>query len=1074
MLSFEDLKYQPFIPRIIQQNLKEYNEQQDLLNEIYKKDSKNKKYSDLSFGWTKKLDSVAVNLDLGNDIFDYEELLLVPIEIHVKKLYPTMNVPDKFNIYSNSYFNKLFLKYNQNYQFFIEDKEIIDPINYNGEKKIEMVFRQYITIDKFNDLIEFQDVPNLKKNEEIIEINIEKLCPNYEYFSSLKNKKLFKLIVNQNRLNLIEKINNFCEQNNKKIFWLMGKEGIGKTITLQYFTIMKKNHKSIYLNLKLLNTMNSKVDQLKKIFFKEVAKYFSGESEKIDLDSKKTKSILYHNYEVLQNNINNKLYNSLEKQNLEFFWLLIFNLIEEISDNKCLIILDQYNSCYSDNECKKLIYLLNLVLNKYTLIKILLSSSINNYEIKDFFIKNINCIDNYNNYQNYEFISEEEEELELSNDNKSEDEEQKEDNYLEESNEENDTLSEYEYYEDMVKKQTENIMEKINLPPPSNQINFDLNYNTKNSFFPNVDKDKLNNEYYNSLVDCKEFLKIINNEDMPFLKELEQMMTSFSYSFKIFDDFLYFKENKKTDDIAKIIEEFYSYTYNHFKLKIFKFYNSINNNDDNIKYQELYKLKKMISYKKKYNLSELGTILKNSPMEYLNIIIYKKKEENSINLNVFDPSRKFVIQYANQFIELSFDLIYKEHLKSLKSISVSDLTNSGFGSYLEMEIKNSILENCISCFKGYTIILRNIFALVGKTNNSGKTVKNNRENEKSSLLYKQFNIKHYDVVIDDIDEEGKTYLLPNTNYLVNQVSETGKIFDIGILIYIGQVTNNGELKFIFNLYLIQITKYKINLKTKEEYIKNGNAAKNYIEKTYNITIKENNFLFILPMGDNKTKKLEEKLNQIGVTFIYYDLLKRDFCDKNGIIINKIENLSTKFFQDDQILDSSLCISNSLETIEKTIKECIKDRKAFKRIFIRKINFIIPSFQRIKLILSSNYKALISNFIINNCLVPKRNVKKIRYLFLCNVKLDNNLINIWKKGVLVIFKYSRKIIGFYSTFFEVTPNETKKLSEEIKKKLYGDLIEQNLSFSKKKELIKGKKVKIEKMPINIGFCFLLLY
>ena len=173
MLSFEDLKYQPFIPKIIQQNLKEYNEQQDLLNEIYKKDSKNKKYSDLSFGWTKNLDSVAVYLDLGNDIFDYEKLLLVPIEIHVKKLYPTMNVPDKFNIYSNSYFNKLFLKYNQNYQFFIEDKEIIDPINYNGEKKIEMVFRQYITIDKFNDLIEFQDVPNLKKNEEIIEINIE-------------------------------------------------------------------------------------------------------------------------------------------------------------------------------------------------------------------------------------------------------------------------------------------------------------------------------------------------------------------------------------------------------------------------------------------------------------------------------------------------------------------------------------------------------------------------------------------------------------------------------------------------------------------------------------------------------------------------------------------------------------------------------------------------------------------------------------------------------------------------------------------------------------------------------------
>ena len=270
MLSLEDIKYQPFIPRIIQQNLKEYKDQQDLLNEIYKKDSRNKKYSNLSFEWTKTADSIEINLDLGNDIFDYEKLLLVPIEIHVKKLYPAMNIPDKFNIYSNAYFNKLFLKYNQNYQFFIGEKEIIDSIYYNGEKNISMAFRQYIIIDKFNDLIQFQEVPILKKNEELLEIDIEKLIPNYEYFPSLKNIKLFNLIVNQNRLNLIEKINNFCEQNNKKIFWIMGKEGIGETITLQYFTIMRKKHKSIYLNLKLLNTMNNKTDhQLKKYFLKK-------------------------------------------------------------------------------------------------------------------------------------------------------------------------------------------------------------------------------------------------------------------------------------------------------------------------------------------------------------------------------------------------------------------------------------------------------------------------------------------------------------------------------------------------------------------------------------------------------------------------------------------------------------------------------------------------------------------------------------------------------------------------------------------------------------------------------------
>ena len=195
-------------------------------------------------------------------------------------------------------------------------------------------------------------------------------------------------------------------------------------------------------------------------------------------------------------------------------------------------------------------------------------------------------------------------------------------------------------------------------------------------------------------------------------------------------------------------------------------------------------------------------------MEYLNIIIYKNREENNINLDIYESKRKFMVEYSNKFIEIAFDCIYKEHLKSINSIPISQLTNSGFGSYLEIDIKNTILEGHISCLKDIKIILRNIFALVGKTQNSENTVKSSRENEQNSLLYKLFNIKHYNVLIDDIDIKDTIILSHNQNYLINQISENGKIFDIAILIYKGNNIDNSENKLIFDLYLIQITKYK--------------------------------------------------------------------------------------------------------------------------------------------------------------------------------------------------------------------------------------------------------------------------
>ena len=312
------------------------------------------------------------------------------------------------------------------------------------------------------------------------------------------------------------------------------------------------------MNLKLLNDTKEDIGQLKKIFFKEVAKYFCGEPEEMNFEPKKTKS-LYHKYEVIQYNINEKLSKSQETSKNKIFWLLILYLIEEIAETPCLIILDQYNPYYYNRECQNLIHLLLLIINKYTLTKLLLSSSIDNYDIKDFFLKNINNIDIP------EFDEEEEkeeDELEESESNISQDEkeERKEDDLI---NEEKETFSEYEYYEDLIKQKKDIIKANKNLFTPSKYINFSKQHNSQQNYFININREKLNNEYYNSLVDCEVLLNINDNKEEknnPFLTQLRDMISNFNYSIKTYYEFFDFKEkyNNNSDDIYNIIEEFIS------------------------------------------------------------------------------------------------------------------------------------------------------------------------------------------------------------------------------------------------------------------------------------------------------------------------------------------------------------------------------------------------------------------------------------------------------------------------------------------------------------------------------------
>jgi hypothetical protein len=155
------------------------------------------------------------------------------------------------------------------------------------------------------------------------------------YFNNIikdtKTNNKFKIIINENRIKLIEKINHFLFSDD--IFYIiMGTDGIGKTTTLLLFSSYAHyNYRVLYLNLKLFFGKTKKevkdifCDEIKRIFF--VGKnFFADEMLNIELKKyKKLKSLIFEEIEK------NKMLNNMNS--IEYMWLLITNTYN-ISESK--------------------------------------------------------------------------------------------------------------------------------------------------------------------------------------------------------------------------------------------------------------------------------------------------------------------------------------------------------------------------------------------------------------------------------------------------------------------------------------------------------------------------------------------------------------------------------------------------------------------------------------------------------------------------------------------------------------------------------------------------------------------
>jgi len=189
-----------------------------------------------------------------------------------------------------------------------------------------------------NILIEKKELPSketiIKINKNLLSLYFNDIC-----ISSDKDDNDVDLIIDENRIELIKKINEFLDSDDL-FYQVLGADGIGKTVTLLYYSSSLLNdYGNLYLNLKLFWKYQKDKIKLKNIFYDEIKRIFL-----IDKNKKEFASCFLTTYNNLIKNIDNSIENN-DKDGINYFWDLLFIFIEHCKKfivNKIFIILDQY------------------------------------------------------------------------------------------------------------------------------------------------------------------------------------------------------------------------------------------------------------------------------------------------------------------------------------------------------------------------------------------------------------------------------------------------------------------------------------------------------------------------------------------------------------------------------------------------------------------------------------------------------------------------------------------------------------------------------------------------------------
>ena len=467
---------------------------------------------------------------------------------------------------------------------------------------------------------------------------------------------------------------------------------------------------------------------------------------------------------------------------------------------------------------------------------------------------------------------------------------------------------------------------------------------------------------------------------------------------------------------------------------------------------KMIQLREDIFEEKICSIDELNNLLIYYPVKYLNVYLYGI-EKNFIPIDNIEIGNNFLFyyDYCNNFIRCAINRIINTKTKKFNKIN---LEVSGFGAEFESRVNNALEKSFMD-----NITKRNVFALVGITNNTVKYVNNMRQNEQN-FFYEYFELKKFNIFIDGIDKvsiEKEIFDIRNKNIFLHQVSNTGRSFDSALLL---QIKNENFTHF---LVLFQI-KSKITIsKTKEEYIKDSIKSKKYLEELYQgLSIKDVYFLFIIPFKMSGIDKTIKILEENKIYYIFYCYMNNKFCDIEG---NKILNFN---IEEARIND---------ENIDFSFTKALSDNKKSKNIIIKAIknylgkkriynNKFINSYIKIsEEILFSPKKIIIPVLLKKNILekLYEKNYllkdKHINFIFSSNYK-GTKISELYNKTHnLILFSYNRITYFYYQNLFIIKEDYSIEETE-------------NLMFpTKNKKIVKPKQnIKFNDLINFPLFCF----
>ena len=1033
-------------------------------------------------------------------------LLYEPIFLDLKDLQLNMQ---SIYLYSDWQLSKIIKKYKLYYQFVDESGTILDENN-NCEslKKVTVYKKKIYDVDKeiYSKLLEkyFKFLEFIESNKKIEMIDIDPLLLSFNFHHIFKNnsykEKEFKLILNEERNKFIKSIKDFVNSE-KEYLWILGSDGIGKTISFMYYTLISDCN-VLYLNLKLFNENNPDANEN---FVNDIIKYFYLKKNNIDSNSLinlKNELIYIFKYVIFISQSNNK------KLTAKDFWTHLKNLFDYLyyisSQNSIIIILDQYRDLSIDSDHENLNKFFNFVHQKNC--KVIISCSVNNYSIQSSFFSNIQNMTFNSDYEGQNL-----DELDDSDGNNIKDiyeinqECEKYEKILNKATIKgikngndititpdnsflilNQSLKDYTlkiYYPFLVsgKELSLDFNEEeikcfknfnFNLKYINKYISFKDEYIKKSSLQygnekKNIDIQTVNNNFYENINSQNENMNNINeknneekekskiekinivenvideennekkekikteNKNAPKNdindKNNEEKEKTIIQNINNAENDIHLKNNeekektKNENNVLDIIKEFYETCNAQIISKIEEFYSRIGINEQ-IKsialneYENLKELRDVIFNGDLFNISDLRTKMKSFPGKYLNI-----RNQSTLPLNPFwnKNIKNFQIEYANTFCNLAMNNLLKR-LDAERDYTYHYMKGAGAGINFEAKVIYTILTSHQPILGRLEYNKRRVFSLVGKTDNSKKTVELYRNEEKNNLLYTFYDINEYSEVIDDIDfpEGSEKIKLSKNLYLIVQVSKTGRSFDFAIL---EKIPNSQD----WYLYIFQATIKKTSeLKEKRTYIYDSVQCDSYLSHLYGINIKKKFFLFVLPFNSCDISFINE-LEKKNIPYIFFG--SNQFKDQSGNIICHMNfpkaditdqtSLNTDFYQ--------VKIEKTIDAFNESTDQYLRRKRKNKTLssfFAKNLSYI--NGRGIKLNLSNEIKNQIINTIIKN---KDLNGKEYELLFIGNCKFKS-IEEVHKKNrAIVFFLLQNNYYFYYGNYYKYENGDFVKIT-----------------------------------------------